>query len=328
VTLPTIQDYTHTMIEFQRKIMGDRLRNDAFTKALKKVIRKGDTLTDIGSGTGFLSFVASKLGAKQCYLYEHSDALELSKKIAKENGIRNCTFIHKHSSDVKNPVKTDVVISETLGNFALEEHIIENMMDAKKFLKPGGTVIPRKLRQFVCPVIDERLWEQINVWSKIGHELKFSEAERITMNNMYVKTIKPNELLPNGTKQWDAIDFTKKESSIRSATGGHDRRGSGEVRWKFQNDHTIFGFAVFFECDLLPGITISTNPTKPKTHWEQILLPLLSPIQASNGDELVVCLHSDSRHTVGINVQWTAQLLSGKKEKEKQEMDMRKGVLD
>ncbi|OGJ56078.1 hypothetical protein A2706_02015 [Candidatus Peribacteria bacterium RIFCSPHIGHO2_01_FULL_51_35] len=284
------------MIEFQRKIMGDRLRNDAFAKALKRVIRKDTTLTDIGSGTGFLSFIASKLGAKQCYLYEHSDALEMSKKIAKENGIHNCTFIRKHSSEVKDPVKTDVVISETLGNFALEEHIIENMMDAKRFLKPSGSLIPQKLRQFVCPVIDERLWKEINVWPGVGHGLKFSEAERITLNNMYVKEIKPSELMPNGTKQWDVLDFTKKESSIRSA----------DVRWTCDQSQEVFGFALFFECDLMAGITFSTHPEEPLTHWEQIYLPLLKPIHVNPKEGLLLHLTSDTRHRIGVRVTWKA----------------------
>jgi predicted RNA methylase len=36
----------------------------------------------------------------------------------------------------------DIVISETLGAFALEENIIENMREGKRVLKPKGTLIP------------------------------------------------------------------------------------------------------------------------------------------------------------------------------------------
>ena len=51
-----------SMIELQRKLMGDKVRNDAFHKALKKVIVPGrSVVADIGSGTGFLSFLAEDL---------------------------------------------------------------------------------------------------------------------------------------------------------------------------------------------------------------------------------------------------------------------------
>ncbi|MDD5041917.1 MAG: 50S ribosomal protein L11 methyltransferase [Candidatus Peribacteraceae bacterium] len=135
------------MIEYQRIILADEVRNAALAKALTSVIRKGEpVVADIGSGTGFLSFLASKLGAKECHLYERSELMDLSRALAKENDIKNLHFIQKHSTEVRNPVKADIVISETLGNFALEEGIIETMNDAHRFLKAGGVLIPRSLQ--------------------------------------------------------------------------------------------------------------------------------------------------------------------------------------
>ena len=283
------------MIEFQRKIMGDPVRNEALVRALKKVIVPGKTtVSDIGSGSGFLSFVASKLGAKQCYLYEQSSALQLSKKLAKENGITNCTFIPKYSTEVKSPVQTDIVISETLGNYALEEHMLETLMDAKRFLKPGGTQVPSGLTQFVCPVISSRPWDEINVWKNVGHGLTFPSAESITLQNMYVKTLMTDELLPNGTLVWDTIDFRKSEKSVRNA----------KVTWKLSKSEVIYGYALFWKCELVPGISLSTKPGDALTHWEQIFLPLLKPISVKANDQLQLQLTSDSRPHIGMRVTW------------------------
>jgi predicted RNA methylase len=132
------------MIEFQRKLMSDNLRNQLFYEALKKVIEKNKTLmVDIGSGTGFLSFLAVKLlGAKHSTLIEYGDILDVSKKIAEENNIKNLTFIKKHSTQVKNlPYKADLLVSETLGNFAFEENILETIEDGKRFLKKKESII-------------------------------------------------------------------------------------------------------------------------------------------------------------------------------------------
>jgi SAM-dependent methyltransferase len=142
------------MIELQRKLIGDTVRNAAFERALKKAVKPGHHVIDLGSGTGFLGFLASRLGAKSVTMIEGGDILDISKKLALRNGIKNCTFIKKHSTEVRGIPKCDVLVSETLGNYALEENIIESIEDAKRFLKPGAVIIPGKITQFIWPNID------------------------------------------------------------------------------------------------------------------------------------------------------------------------------
>jgi len=261
------------MIDFQRKILGDAIRNRALFRALKMIVVKGKTtVTDIGAGTGYVSFLALKLGAKHCDLYEHAEALSTARKIAKKNDFgQKCHFIPFHSSEVSCPVQRDLVISETLGNFATEEHLIENMEDAKRFLKPGGTLIPHALRQFVVPIISSRILKEIDIWGNIEGGIDMSPAREIALQNLYVETVKKSDLLPgkDALQLWDAIDFRKRNSSVRH----------GEVQWALSQSVTIYGFACFWECDLLPGITLSTSPFAKKTHWEQIVLPLTEVLE-------------------------------------------------
>lgn len=316
------------MIDFQRKLLGDKVRNAALFRALKETTKPGMTVTDIGSGTGFLSFLALGLGAKHCYLYETSeDLLRLSQHIARTNGLHHqCTFIHAHSHDIRSPMRTDIVISETFGNFAYEEHIIENMEDAKRFLKPRGILLPQKLRQCLAPVVTDRLWRKINIWDDISFDLSFAGAKEVALNNMYVKTVRREDLLnPHPTLslqrervlQWDSIDFTKRNSSRRAGTG----------TWTLKNPTTIYGFAVWWECELIPGVTLSTSPFKKPTHWEQIYLPLLSPLQGKSGDRLTCALTSNSSHTIGLNVTWHTTLHKEQRKIADQKQELKKGMI-
>ena len=51
-------------IEYHRTLLADRVSNNAFYAALRSVIVPGQTtVADIGAGTGFLGFLAAKLGA-------------------------------------------------------------------------------------------------------------------------------------------------------------------------------------------------------------------------------------------------------------------------
>ncbi len=306
------------MIELHRKLLGDHPRNQAFYEALKQVIVPGKTVVaDIGSGTGFLSFLASQLSAKECYLYESGEVLELSRALAKANNITNCHFIPMHSTQAKRPVKADVVVSETLGNYALEENIIENLNDARRFLQADGTIIPAGLKQFVAPVVMPRLHNDINVWDSIGYDLDFSIAKTVCFNNMYVRAIEPADLLPGDSAQcWDTIDFRKKNASKRSAS----------IHWTISKPVTVYGFCVWWESVLVPGISISTSPFAGDTHWDQIYLPILDPVSLQTKEGVALTIHSDSRYAVKINLEWSVAKVDIKgKTGKPQRFDMQRG---
>ena len=194
------------------------------------------------------------------------------------------------------------MISETFGNFALEESIIGNLNDAKRFLKPGGVMMPMNLRQFVAPVMSDRIQKSIDTWSGIEGDMKWTKARETGLNNMYVKDIRPEDLLKDGTKEWDSIDFTKHNKEIRHA----------KVEWTTHHSpltthhppSTIHGFALWWESDLAPGISLSTSPFAEPTHWQQIYLPLLEPLTLQSHETLELILEVDSRYDVRINVAW------------------------
>lgn len=306
------------MIELQLKLLGDRLRNRAFADALKKVIVPGNTvLSDIGSGTGYLSFLASRFGAKECYLYEYDQAiLHLSEQLAKKNKVKNCHFIGKHSADVKRGVASDVIVSETLGNYALEENIIENMEDSKRFLKLGGTLIPGRVEQFIAPFTSPRLMKEIDIFDQVDERFDWDLVRKGVLGNMFVYRVKPEDLLKASALRWDDVDFSTKQSSIRKR----------EVSWKIEESATVYGFAIWWVAELVPGVTLSTSPFDAPTHWDQIYLPLLKPLQLGKGDQLRVELKSDSRYEVGIRLQWKVTHLDSKgKVLEQQSLDTGKG---
>jgi predicted RNA methylase len=306
------------MIEFQRLILGDSVRNEAFHEALKRVIKPGMVVADIGSGTGFLAFLARKLGAKECHLYEMSDLLKLSKDLARHNRIDHLQFIGKHSTQVRNPPQCDVVISETLGNYALEENMLETLTDAKRFLKPGGVMIPQKLTQFVAPVVSERFHKELNVWDGIGYDLDFRPAQEICFHNVYVRTVEMEDLLPEGMRSWDEIDFRADPDSVRS----------GAQRWTVMEPCTVYGFALWWDCELVPGVKLSTSPMLPPTHWQQLYLPVVDPMDVAPGQSIECRLKSDTRYEVKVRLQWDAAVLGiDGKDVSRQRMDMWKGYI-
>jgi hypothetical protein len=292
------------------------VRNEAFEAALRSVIKKGaTTVADIGTGTGLLALMAAKLGAREVFLYEAAEVAGVAAKVLKANGARNCRLIPCHSTEMVDPPKVDVVVSETLGNYALEEHVIETLADAKKrFLNPGGVLIPRRIEQFVAPVVSDRVQAEFAAWDMTGFDL--SVAKAMSLNNIYVRTFGAKELLE--AKVWDTVDLGTDGKSARK----------GEASWKPKAATTVYGFATWWSAELAPGIVLSTAPDAPRTHWEQLYFPLLQPIATKAGDTIVVNLRSRTSAEAGTHVTWIATHRDANgREVDRQSLNLDKGFL-
>ncbi len=311
------------MIDYHRRMIGDTGRVTAFARALKQMIVPGESIVaDIGSGTGILSFLARRLGAKECILYECGDIMRIAKTLAKENDMTGLRFVTQHSVEVKNPPRADIVVSETLGNFALEEHIIETMNDARvRHLKPGGILLPSRLTQFVAPVSSSRFHREIDTWDLSDFSLDFSAARTVAFNNIYVRTVLPADIFDGETsvKECDVLDFSKENRSERA----------WEVAWPMRQKGECFGFVLFWEALLAPGITLSTSPFSAPTHWEQVYIPLPQPLAWEGGDTLTLNVTTDTGISAGINVMWRAKVSRASKQiAASPQMDMRAGHVD
>ncbi|MCQ2753996.1 MAG: 50S ribosomal protein L11 methyltransferase [bacterium] len=98
-------------------------------KALEKYLNKGDSVADIGTGSGILSILAMKLGAKSAY---GCDIDETVIDVCKENAkINNVEVTFELNSADKLTEKYDFVCANILHNV-----LAEIMGDLKALLKP------------------------------------------------------------------------------------------------------------------------------------------------------------------------------------------------
>ena len=106
-------------------------------KALEKYLKNGDTVADIGMGSGILSILAKKLGAKTVY---GCDIDETVIDVAKENAIKNGVKISNDNGIIfelntadKITRKFDFVCANILHNV-----LFEIMGDLKNIMKDSG----------------------------------------------------------------------------------------------------------------------------------------------------------------------------------------------
>jgi protein arginine N-methyltransferase 1 len=309
-------------IEYHRTLIADQVRVAAFHEALSRSIVKGQTtVADIGTGTGLLAFLAAKLGARKVWAYETAEIGAVAERLKALNRMRAVELIPGRSTEIIEPERADVVVTETLGNFALEEFLVETMNDARaRHLKPGGVLIPGRVEQFAAPVTSPRIRDELCAWDRVGYGLDFGPAREMSLNNVYIRTLRPDELMDEGraAQCWDQIDFREKNRLSRRGT----------MRWPIERRLAVHGLAVWWTAELVPGVNLSTSPLGPPTHWEQLFFPALEPIEMAPGQTLVAEIRSRSSEEAGTDMAWSFTVEApGGKARQRQALSLTKGFL-
>jgi len=258
------------LFENHAVLLLDKVRMGAYRRAIRKVIKPGMVVADIGCGLGALTFMALEHGAKKVYAMEvDPPTLELAKVIASYSSYKNrIQFIKGLSYHVKLPERVDVVVSETLGNLGLNENIASVLKDAKRFLRKDGHMIPAKIKVGIAPVEHKKWIESVK---KLGQFLPDDPAVPLGIQS---REIHSEEFLADEKRLFDV------------AVSNPPRFLEKGVSFKMARDGILSGFAGWFEVVLAGGIRFSTHPGFPLTHWKQAFLPLRRPEKRKRGERV------------------------------------------
>lgn len=127
-------------------MLNDRKRTLAYQKAIRDLVKPGDRVLDIGTGTGVLAMTAIQAGAAMVYALEANPATaEIARHCIKQNGLSDrIKVIQGWSTSVELPERVDLIVSEMFGNDPFDEDILLIYADAiKRFARPDAKVIPQ-----------------------------------------------------------------------------------------------------------------------------------------------------------------------------------------
>lgn len=261
-------------------MLADDVRMTAYADAIRRTVRPGDRVLDLGAGLGILGFMALKAGAAHVYAIEKTDSIELARALAARNGLSDrVTFFHGNSRDFTLDEPVDVLLSETLGSFGVEENTLGFTLDARRrLLAPGGRMIPGALRLWLAPVCQERAWDKVGFWQEV-QGLDFSPAVDELLSRMSPADISVADLMARPLVFHD-VDLSSHEQVALQST----------LVFPIARPGTLYGVAGWFQVELCSGVQISTAPGAPPTHWRQAVFPLREPVQVVVGDFMEVTL--------------------------------------
>jgi len=277
------------------RMIADRARMDAYVEALRRAVRPGSVVLDIGTGTGIFSLLACRFGAERVYAVEPSDTIQAAREVARASGLADrIEFFQDLSTRVDLPRRADVVVSDIRGVLPLHGRIIPSLADAReRLLAPGGVMIPRRDTIRAAPVEAAGLYARmVEPWEgDLAYGFDVSSVRRAVVSAWTRAHLEADQLLA-APAEWAVIDY----GAIRDPDVG------GEMAWTAERAGTAHGFAAWFDTELAEGIGYSTAPGGPEMIYGTAFFPWEHPVDLHPGDRISVDL--DAR-LVGDGYLWT-----------------------
>jgi len=277
-------EWGYHQLEAHRLMLADDIRNQAYRRAVLACVKPGDVVLDFGAGTGILSLFAAQAGAGLVYAVERTTIVRLMRRLIKRNGFGDrITVIRGDIERVNLPEHVDVIVSEWLGSFGVDENMLAPLVLARdRWLKPGGSMLPATVTAWIAPIWNDALDMEMSLESGRPYGLDLSlvtdpEREEVTWSWHRVPedmlAAEPHEMWTSDTA---AVSVDEASSShIAHVTVTATRR-------------RINALTTWFTADFGHGITLTNAPTAPVTHWGQYLFPFQKAVDVTAGTPIEI----------------------------------------
>ena len=270
------------VVDEHRQYLADTHRVDAFRRAITEVVKPGDIVLDLASGTGVLGLLACRAGARCVYSIEQTSLVGLAREIAEANGFgKTIKFLKGFSPRVELPEKVDVVVSDQIGRFGFDAGILEYFTDARtRFMKPGGRMIPSTVDLCIAPIESVELWNQVMFWEQPHGGLAFTPARVLASNMGYGTKLPADSLLatPVAAKSIDLLTYQPGTISMQAS-------------FDILREGSFHGLGGWFSAQLSPTVTMSNAPTDDKKiNRSNVYLPLERQVAVRKGDSVQTSL--------------------------------------
>lgn len=290
----------------QEGMLRDRARVEGYRAGLLAAASRlrDATVLDIGTGSGIMAMLAAQCGAKKVFAVEASpEVARVASRLARANGfVGTIEVIPKHLEDITDedisPGSVDVIVSELFSHFLVGELGLQPVTLARKrFLRPGGLVLPAIGRLMLSPFDDKELGAELrgrhSFWAQrdfyglnLTSALKFAEEQSLCENVcdlvdpatlLVAPAEAPFEILdlagPTDPDVWRLIEF-----EAQFPQRARDAVVDGLCGW----------WDIEFSGDGIsnPAPVLSTAPDAPPTVWAQNRFMLNRPLAAKATDRL------------------------------------------
>jgi precorrin-6B methylase 2 len=279
------------------EMLHDEERSELYDKAIRHVVSPEHLVLDVGTGSGLLSMMAARAGARQIIACEGQPAVaDVARRVIRKAGHDDViTVVPKMSTEMRVPEdlprRADILVTETVDCALLGEGILPTIAHAREHLLTEDAVImPGGGRAFAQLVESASLHRKNHVGQLYGFD--FTEFNQLSSIEYFDSRIRHHDhrALSEPIEVFK-FDFYRDPAEPRRA----------EFVVPPSVEGTCHAVVFWFELDLLPGMTLTNSPATPNSHWKQAVQCLPLPIEVQPDEPLLL----DARHD-GVTIHFTA----------------------
>jgi len=277
---------------------GTRLTQ--YERAIAAVVRQGDVVLDLGTGSGLLAVLACRAGARRVYAIEASDAVQMGTLLTSTTEFaERIEFVHATSQKVALSEQVDVIVGDIHDTFGFQPGGLASIMDVRdRLLKPGGTLIPQATELMIAPLEAAALYaREIDVWNGCVHGVGLSSIRPFAVSHVHPGRFDSDQLLSPAA----AIGTLH----LARATSLHF---SGSAVTTIHRDGIAHGLCGCFVTTLAGDIRMGNVPgDSSTTNFAQAFFPFDQSVPVAAGDEVSISIDSHDGHIA----RWRAAISRG-----------------
>jgi len=278
-------DGFYDSVDIHRLMLRDDVRNRAYRDAIYATVKPGDVVLDVGAGTGILSLLAAQAGASRVFAVERANIARLATEIIARNNVADRIMVLQGDIvHMRLPQKVDIIVSEWLGTFGVDENLLAPVLVARdRWLKPGGKMLPQMVTAWMAPVWNSELEFDLNLrrGRVYGLDLQLVAEPTVQEVTWARRAVTDADFIAMPQSMWvtDVYRYETEQARLpfrASLTFTPVRAGK------------INALTAWFTAEFGAGISLTNAPGAPATHWGQYLFPLRETVEVTHETPIAV----------------------------------------
>lgn len=245
-------------LPYQAELLSDPWRLTAWKRAIEAVIRPGDVVLDVGTGTGILAVLAARAGASRVIAVEAAPVADVARQVFIDNHVQDRVELVHADIATREPEPVDVILADFIGRLVPDGAMLRAVRAATAWSTPATRWMPDRvelraavLGDVAVPAVERfehpLLGVDLRAAAPIAHALPWS------------LTTGAQDLL-GPPAAMGVLDPRRLETPTPV-------RASLEVRGGVSR-----GILTWFRSRLTPSIALDTGPGR-RSFWAQVIWP-------------------------------------------------------
>jgi predicted O-methyltransferase YrrM len=276
------------------RLLSDQRRNDALVQLLHRHAH-GARVLEVGCGSGVLSCLAARLGAREVLAVEPTLQAERARALVEANDLGGVVEVVTSTIEELEPRPFDLVFSELLNAEPFAEGVLQAMDAAALWVADGGRLAPRRLK----------VWLALTRENSSAVEVRGLRKTLDRLGTQHQLDLSP---LLDGLDDLEPYKFVAPQVATVTAPvciadlalGAGQRPAEHQrVALPVEEPGPVGGAVVWFEAEIDDGLVMHNAPGSPG-HWGHLVLGWAHEVGGRSGGHVSVDVDIDLEDGVTV----------------------------